>query len=126
VRDPRRAPGVRLQAVVARRLLEIAHVSILAVVTVLASSTAQRPLAPGWPVEMVTYIVSLEFRPSALGGRPAAGGLAAASPFGSSAPGRRFVAILSAAVVVLASHPLLERIPLVQHVRPPIPHFSVG
>ena len=72
MRDPRRASGVRLQAVVARRLLEIAHVSILAVVTVLASSTARRPLAPGWPVEMVTYIVSLEFRPSALGGRPAA------------------------------------------------------
>ncbi len=113
MRDSQRASGVRLQAVVARRFLENAHVSVLAVVTVLASSTTRRSLAPGWPVEMVTHIVSLEFRSSALGGHPAAGGRAAASPSGSSAPGRRFVAILSAAVVVLASHPLLERIPLV-------------
>jgi hypothetical protein len=124
--DSRRASGVRLQAVVARRLLEVAHVRVLAVVTVITSGTARRPLAPGWPVEMVTHIVSLEFRSSALGGRPAAGGRAAASPSGSTSSGRRFVAILSAAVVVLASHPLLERIPLVQHVRPPIPHLSVG
>jgi hypothetical protein len=111
--DSRRASGVRLQAVVARRLLEVAHVRVLAVVTVIASGTARRPLASGWPVEMVTHIVSLEFRTPALGGRPAAGGRTAASPSGSASSGRRFVAILSATVVVLAPHPLLERIPLV-------------
>ena len=125
--DPRRAPGVSLQTVIPRPFLEVAHVCVLAVVSILTPCAARRSLASRRPVVMVAHVVPLELRSSALRGWAAPRSRSSPATPGSAAASRWLVAVLpAAAAFVLTAHPQLESIPLVHHVSPPVSHVSVG
>ncbi len=128
MRHARRAPGVRLQAVHPWRFLEITHVCVFSIVPVITARTLRRSLAARRPVKMITDVVALELRSSALRRTAASRRRAASSPSAAAAAScRRLETVLLAAAAVLpAAESQLKSIPLFYEVGPPFSHLSVG
>ena len=119
-------PGVLLQAVNARRFLEVTDMGVFAVVTVVAPRAFHRPFAAGRAVVVVADVMALVLRASALRRSTAPSRGAAASSPGIPAAARCLLPrpVLPAAVDP-AARSQLKSVFLLNGVRPSLSHLPV-